>query len=280
MKLPTLPSEYYVNIDFKRLLPVRPLHRLLDVGCGGGRHAAEACRYAGQVVALDIDRENLLRTRERAAIRMGLDMLLSQPDLILADAQHLPFKHAVFDRVICTEVVEHLPDDRAAVEEIVRVLHAGGLAAISTPAFLPEALFWRLSRVYPERAQGHVRVYGPGKLTRLLRSAGVRIYAVRGRHAHQVLYWFLNCLSGLPRREPTLVRRFRRFMQYQEYRTDEDRTAWKLEAVADLVIPKDRIVYAKKPRQAGQQAAGHAAPPSVGGPALRRPQHGARAEGA
>jgi hypothetical protein len=143
--------------------------------------------------------------------------------------------------------MEHLPDDRLALSDMARVLRNGGLAAISAPAFLPESLFWRLARHYPKRAQGHIRIYQPGRLARRIQDAGLPVYAIRGRHAHQAALWLFACLTGLPNAETRLVHLLRSFFHYQEFRPDKDRTFWRLERIADFVTPKDRIVYARKP---------------------------------
>ena len=65
----------------------------------------------------------------------------------------MPFPDGGFDRVIAAEVLEHIPDDMAAMAEIFRVLKPGGTAAITVPSFLPERICWALSRTTtPPRA--------------------------------------------------------------------------------------------------------------------------------
>ena len=53
--------------------------------------------------------------------------------LLQGDAQHLPFKDQVFRNIICSEVLEHLPDPSASLGEIRRVLDDQGMAVISVP---------------------------------------------------------------------------------------------------------------------------------------------------
>src|SRR5450432_443830 len=64
------------------------------------------------------------------------------------DATSMPFPDGAFDQVIAAEVLEHIPADQAAMNEIARVLRPGGIAAVTVPAWLPERICWQLSDDY------------------------------------------------------------------------------------------------------------------------------------
>ena len=70
-----------------------------------------------------------------------------------------PFPTAAFDRVICSEVLEHIPDDLSAMRELTRVLRPGGTMAITVPRFGPELINWALSDEYHNVPGGHIRIY-------------------------------------------------------------------------------------------------------------------------
>jgi SAM-dependent methyltransferase len=101
--------------------------RLLDVGCGPGsitRGLAE--RVApGEAVGLDLSRETLAAAREEAAVR-GLVNLRYEEGSVYA----LPFPDASFDVVYAHQVVQHLREPAAALQETLRVLKPGGLVAV------------------------------------------------------------------------------------------------------------------------------------------------------
>jgi SAM-dependent methyltransferase len=54
-------------------------------------------------------------------------------EFVVADAMHLPFRPGSFPQVICSEVLEHLPDDRAALRQITSVMKPGGSLIITFP---------------------------------------------------------------------------------------------------------------------------------------------------
>jgi ubiquinone/menaquinone biosynthesis C-methylase UbiE len=105
-----------------RLLAPRPTDRVLEVGCGAGHLLARL--PAGRAVGVDLS-ESLLA---RAGARLGRRAALAQ-----GDAGGLPFAADTFERVYCSEVLEHLVDPRRAVAEIARVLRPRGVAVLSVP---------------------------------------------------------------------------------------------------------------------------------------------------
>jgi len=177
------------------LLPRGPAARVVDVGCGDGRHIVEAARRGCFAVGVDYDAEALRRARGRLA---GAAV-----DLVIADASRLPFRDAAFDAAICTETLEHLPDDVGAMGEMARVLVPGGTLLGAVPSHFTELVYWRLSRGYHDTPGGHVRIYRPRRLAATLRDAGLRITDVRYAHFVDSLIWLRFCVADyLRRRRP------------------------------------------------------------------------------
>ena len=112
------------------------------------------------------------------------------------DALRLPFADGAFDRVIASEVLEHIPDDEAAMAELARVLRPGGTMAVTVPRCGPEFVNWALSDDYHDVPGGHVRIYRRASWSSRLQGAGLR--PVGSHHAHGLHspYWWLRCLVG------------------------------------------------------------------------------------
>ena len=107
----------------------RPGGTVLEIGVGTGDLFASLHGRFGEVAGFDVSVEmaRLARRRLRAARPEARGALLA------ADAQRIPLASMTFDGVVALDVLEHLPDPRAAVEEVVRVLRPGGLAFLTTP---------------------------------------------------------------------------------------------------------------------------------------------------
>jgi len=104
-----------------RLLDARPHDRVLEVGCGGGNVLE---RIAGRRVGLDLSPFILGKARARLGAAVPL---------VRGDATHLPFASGSFNRLFCSEVLEHLLDPRAALVEMRRVIRDDGVVVVSVP---------------------------------------------------------------------------------------------------------------------------------------------------
>lgn len=130
--------------------------RILDVGCGTGAMAKELQRY-GEVVACDLSHLSLEYCKKRCL-----------EELVCGDIACLPFQDQSFDLIVALDILEHVPDDKAAMRELRRVLKPNGRLVVTVPAY---RFLWSNHDV----ALMHCRRYTARELKRKLIEAGFRV---------------------------------------------------------------------------------------------------------
>lgn len=240
-----------LTIRFDRL-DLRSGDLLLDAGAGFGRHAFEAARRGARVVALDYAADEVIGTQATfAAMVMAGEIDESRcAGVLRGDATALPFPDGRFDKVITSEVLEHIPDDVGALAELARVLKPGGVLAATVPTSWPERVCWRLSDAYhaPVAVGGHVRIYSSTELRAKMRAAGLEVIASHHAHALHSPYWWLRCAVGPTHEDHPLVKRYRRFLEWDIVR--QPRSTRLVERVLNPVLGKSFVLYARKPEVA------------------------------
>ncbi|MEM9620425.1 MAG: class I SAM-dependent methyltransferase [Pseudomonadota bacterium] len=200
------------TIHFEHL-NLRPGERVLDLGCGEGRHAISAYLLADvHVVGIDISAADLATAQNRLQEFPAKPAQQATCTFIHASGFALPFEDNSFDKVICAEVLEHIPDYRAVLAEIRRVLKPGGIFATSVPRYWPEWICWQLSRAYHEVEGGHVRIFTSGALYRAVRGLRMRRYERHWAHSLHTPYWWLRCLFWNSGPDHPLVALYHRFL--------------------------------------------------------------------
>jgi len=234
-----------LTVDFDRLGLVRG-ERLLDLGAGGGRHAFEAMRRGARVTALDYSASDLkdVAAVAGAMIAAGEASYDEWAGVANADALDLPFATNSFDRVIVSEVLEHVWDDERALLEIARVLRPGGRIAATVPTRWPERVSWALNWHYHDTPGGHVRIYRQHELEGKLERAGFYLRGSHHAHAFHSPYWWLKCAYGLENTEAALVRRYHAFLC--GLIENNPRWARTTERALNPVLGKSVVLYGEK----------------------------------
>ena len=166
------------------------------------------------------------------------------------DALRLPFPDDTFDRIIASEVLEHVPDDQVALDELFRVLKPGGTLAVTVPSWLPEQICWALSDEYhaPFVEGGHVRIYTEPELRARMRDAGLRARR-RPPRPRPALAVLVAEVRGRPhQRRPPAREGLPPGPLWDIAQTQPMGTVTRLaERVLNPVLGKSLVVYARKP---------------------------------
>jgi SAM-dependent methyltransferase len=234
-----------LTVDYE-LLDLRPGMTVLDLGCGEGRHAFEAYRRGADVVAVDWGQPEVETTKRwlGAIAEAGEAPAGARYEVVRGDLLHLPVPDASVDRVIASEVLEHIPDDVTAMAEIFRVLKPGGRVAVTVPRYGPERICWALSDEYHANEGGHIRIYRRDVVRTRLTSVGLVPGETHHAHALHAPYWWLKCAVGVER-DAAIVRAYHRMLVWDlTERPWLTRTA---ERLLDPILGKSLVVYADKP---------------------------------
>jgi SAM-dependent methyltransferase len=238
-----------LTVDFDRL-GLQPGDRVLDMGCGAGRHAFEMYRRGGDVVAFDQDGDELAGVLEIfGAMRdQGEVPLGAEADIKQGDALAMPFADEEFDRIVASEVLEHIPDDETAIAELVRVLRPGGTIAVTVPRWLPEKICWALSDQYHEVEGGHVRIYTGDELVGKLQAAGLEYLGKDHAHGLHSPYWWIKCAVGVDNDKHPLVKAYHEVLVWDIMkRPGYSRVTRLAEKALNPLIGKSMVLYLRKP---------------------------------
>ncbi len=241
-----------LTVDFDRL-GVGPSSRVIDVGCGAGRHAFEAYRRGADVVAFDRDAAELRSVQAilRAMADNGEAPLSASAKVVLGDALSLPYPDQTFDCVIASEILEHVPQDDAAIAELTRVLKVGGTLAISVPRWLPERVCWLLSDEYHSNDGGHVRIYRAGELRDKIIGGGMELTHAQHAHALHSPFWWLKCAVGVSNAGHPAVAAYHKLLVWDLMR--RPKVTRLAEALLNPLVGKSVVLYFTKPQATENQ---------------------------
>jgi SAM-dependent methyltransferase len=243
-----------LTLDFDKL-GIEHGDKVLDIGCGYGRHSFEVIRRGGHAVAADLSDTEL---KDVLAIFAAMGEMEELPPTALgscvnANVLTLPFADGAFDHVIASEILEHIPDDTDAMSEIARVTKPGGTITVTVPRTGQEVVCWALSSEYHNTPGGHVRIYRRGQIVDRLRGAGLDVRGYGFAHALHTPYWWLRCAVGPKNLENPLVKAYKSFLEW-DIMTGPPLVRL-TERALNPVLGKSLVVYLRKPVARDREAA-------------------------
>ena len=160
---PDINTRIRARIIFKELAIIEKEN--LDIGCGDGIFSIELAKRGCGVVGVDLNVKSVNYAKyfsKRSEVKI---------DFLVGDACHLPFANESFDIILCSEVLEHIKDDKGAIREIERVLKQNGLLILTVPS--------DKASPYP----GHVRCgYSLYEISSKLTKSGIKRSSENEKH--------------------------------------------------------------------------------------------------
>jgi len=156
--------------------------KLLDAGCGIGLHGFEYdLKSKADVIGIDFSEEKISN-----AIKIK-ESLKSDMHFIVGDITDIPLSDNSFNAIICSEVLEHIKEDKKALKELVRVLKKDGTLILSFPAYTRHSMI-------NMKKFGHVRIgYSLTMIKKMAKDNNLKIESISGySYNFGKLAWWAN----------------------------------------------------------------------------------------
>ena len=232
-----------LTFDFKKInLP--PGSKVLDVGCGEGRHIFGILNEFEDVYCYGLDQDIPSLDKCKEGLEFFKELDFNGTVFQQGSVYQLPYKENFFDLIICSEVLEHLEDYHAAIDEIYRVLKPGGKFLSSVPSYWPEKICWSLSSGYQNMPGGHVRIFKKYQVIDEIVDHGFEYDHSERFHALHSAYWWLRCLFWNSQDSNYFIKIYKKFLEYQILQSP--RWLNNFEKIINPIFGKSIAFYFKK----------------------------------
>jgi 2-polyprenyl-3-methyl-5-hydroxy-6-metoxy-1,4-benzoquinol methylase/glycosyltransferase involved in cell wall biosynthesis len=220
---------------------ISPSDIVIDVGCGEGHHLSFCAARGAHLVGVDVDRDALISAKTVLS-----NSNARKVELYEGAAEGLPLPSSYGTRIICSEVLEHVEDYKAALAELNRIGQPGALYLLTVPDTASEELQRQVAPESYFRKPNHIRIFERDALQTLASQAGLEVLSHTAYGFYWSVWWglFWACDVDLKQPEHPTLDHWNRSWQALLASPAGPR----IKTGLDKFLPKSRVILARKPR--------------------------------
>lgn len=215
---------------------------MVDVGCGNGRHLKSLGFKLNEAKIVGIDQSfdeiNSLRREFNNHICKNQNNYI----FLNEDVRYIALPNNSQDLVICSEVLEHVPNFEKVLKECHRILKPGAVLLISVPTYFPESLCWKCSKKYMQTPGGHIRIFKNSFLLEEFSKLKLTLFKHHREHAMHSLYWIFKARNNMEDSE--FLRSFHALLVKQMF--GQAKFSYTLEKILNPFFGKSECYYLRK----------------------------------
>jgi len=223
-------------------LNLKKIKKVIDVGCGNGRHLKSlGFRLTdSEIVGIDHSISEITKLNEEFS-----DSICKNGNtyrFITGDIREMEIPDNSQDLVVCSEVLEHVPNFEAVLKECYRILKPGSVMLISVPAYFPESLCWKYSKKYMQTPGGHIRIFKKNFLKERFEALNLKVFKQHREHALHSIYWILRARNNME--ENDFLKSFHNLLVKQMF--GQAKLSLALEKLLNPLFGKSECFYLRK----------------------------------
>ncbi len=241
-------SEGWFNrqtAELTRGVRIDAAHTVIDVGCGEGGIIGFVAAQGAEVIFIDRDAARLASTEARIKVSPARAY-----QAVHSDCDPIPLADDLGDLVICTEVLEHVPDPVRFLQELIRVARPGAQLLLSVPDGRAEQFVRATAPPQYFEAPNHIRVFSAQDFATLVLEQGLEIESHRFSGCFWSMFWPLSWMTCTPGGDlPTANKHpiVEHWVQLWQL-VHEHPEGHKIRDALNQLLPKSQTIVARKPR--------------------------------
>ena len=224
------------------LLNLKKIKKVIDVGCGNGRHLKSLGFKLTDSEIIGIDQSAPEITKLNKEFDESVCKNGNAYKFITGDIREMDVPDNSQDLVVCSEVLEHVPNFEAVLEECYRILKPGSVMLISVPSYFPESLCWKYSKKYMQTPGGHIRIFKKNFLKERFKALNLKLFKHHREHALHSIYWIIRARNNME--ENNFLKSFHNLLVKQMF--GQAKFFFALEKLLNPFFGKSECFYLRK----------------------------------